>query len=95
MGKEATPAPVVGVPGSINFGKPGKSPAQGRIVRFAVPPRVGDSFYLEQNSARSLDDETLHVSYWKVVEVTHELNFHTDDEGAEPLVMWRVTVHPQ
>lgn len=82
---------------TLFFAKSNASPEarQGFVVRFAVPPRVGDPVSVDQYSIRQLRDEQLHETEWVVADVRHELSLNVPGEGGpDPLAALCVTVHP-
>jgi hypothetical protein len=85
-----------GVLSTLFFTAPNKPPGygQGFVVRFALPPRVGDNLQVDQYSIKRVPQEELHVCKWKIVEVRHELNLSTENERDVPLSALRVVAHP-
>ncbi len=95
------PTPVApSVLATVYFTLPGAELGfgQGHVVRFAVPPRIGDTLRVDQYSIRSLPHEELHHCEWKVVAIEHDLNLDQDLAEANdedmPLATLRVVVHP-
>jgi hypothetical protein len=85
------------VQATVHFTRPKAKAGYGMgfVVRFSVPPRVGDSLTVDQYSIRKIPQEELHQCYWKVVAVEHDLNLdETLAEGDHPLATLRVVVHP-
>jgi len=85
-----------GVLSTLFFTAPNKPAGYGHgfVVRFAVPPRVGDIVQVDQYSIKSVPQEELHVCVWRVVDVRHDITLDTGDENKDPLSSLRVTVHP-
>jgi hypothetical protein len=81
---------------TLFFTAPSKPPeyGQGFVVRFAVPPRPGDTLEVDQYSIKSVRQEDLHVCRWRIVEVRHELNLNTENEGDVPASTLWVVAHP-
>ena len=69
---------------------------QAFVVRFAVPPKVGDLLEIDQYSVKAIPQEELHCTEWCVVDVRHTLQFDCRDEREpeHPLVTLSATVHP-
>lgn len=76
---------------------PSRMRRQGFVVRFAVPPAVGDRLEIDQYSVRQLGDERLHVTDWEVVEVAHSISFAESAQSGDPALPeteLNVTVRP-
>ncbi len=86
-----------GVLTTLFFTAPNKPPGYGHgfVVRFAVPPKVGDILNVDQYSIKQVPQEELHVCTWRIVDVQHDISLHTEDEKEVPASGLRVTVHPQ
>lgn len=85
-----------GVLGTLFFTAASKPPeyGQGFLIRFAVPPRVGDTCEVDQYSIKRVRHEDLHVCRWKIVEVRHEVNLNTENETDVPVSTLWVVAHP-
>ena len=82
-----------GVLSTLFFTAANKQPGYGMgfVVRFALPPRVGDALEVDQYSIKSVPQEELHVCRWKIVEIRHELNLNTESEKDVPIsTLWGV-----
>jgi len=85
---------------TLFFGKPDEASNYGAgfVVRFAVPPCVGDLLDIEQNSIKKLPHEDLHHCYWEIVHVAHDLILEYDEdlEGpAIPVATLKAIAHPR
>jgi hypothetical protein len=85
-----------GVLGTLFFTAASKPPdyGQGFVVRFGVPPVVGDTLEVDQYSIKRVREEGLHVCRWRIVEVRHEVNLNTENETDIPVSRLWVVAHP-
>ena len=85
------------VQATVMFTAPNKPLGYGHgfVVRFAVPPKVGDIVEVDQYSIRSIPMEELHQPTWRVVDVHHDLSLRAEEGEDCPVASLRVTLHPK
>ena len=63
-------------------------------IRFAVPPRAGDSIKFDPECLKTIGYDHPPVT-WKVVKAYHDVNFGGEDEADRMHASYTITVKPR